>query len=59
MAATNIEARTMLLAFQNKNWWAMWVNLPTLNMTEAFTVSDDGDIVMKALWAGTINNNGN
>lgn len=52
MAATNKEARNILMSFQGKNWTALWINLPIVNPLTNFEITDDGTINMKALWTG-------
>ena len=49
MAASNKEARNILLTFQSKNWNALGIELPALNPLANFDISADGTINMKAL----------
>jgi len=52
LSATNKEARNILLQFQSKNWNAMWVDLPILNVMDDFQVSEQGEVITKALPKG-------
>jgi hypothetical protein len=46
LCATSKEARSVLISFQNKNWRAIGVNLPFLNITNEFDIDDNGNIEM-------------
>lgn len=49
IAATNKEARNILLQFQNNDWGKLWVALPTLDLTSSFNITEWWNIVMKTL----------